>query len=73
MDFVMAHSTYPCKHIYRLAIELGLFEKPPTKDPQAAEKFDETIPSEIERFLALYKSGAISAEKFAAIAKALRK
>ena len=61
----------PCKHMYRLASELGLIEELPKTDRAAAKAFKEIIPSEIKRFEDLYFSGAISAEKYAAIVKAL--
>lgn len=61
----------PCKHMYRLAVELGLIEEVPKLDRVAAKAFKESIPSEIKRFEDLYFSGAISAEKYAAIVKAL--
>lgn len=61
----------PCKHMYRLASELGLIEELPKTDRAAAKAFKESIPSEIKRFEELYFSGAISAEKYAAIVKAL--
>lgn len=63
----------PCKHIYRLASELGLLEELPKTDRAAAKAFKESIPSEIKRFEDLYFSGAISAEKYADIVKALKK
>ena len=61
----------PCKHIYRLASELGLTDFPePSRDE--AKKFKESIPAEIKRYKALYESGAISGKKYVAIAKALQ-
>lgn len=62
----------PCKHMYRLASELGLIEELPKTNRAAAKAFKESIPSEIKRFEELYFSGAISAEKYAAIVKALK-
>lgn len=62
----------PCKHMYRLATELGLIEEPPKKNREAAKAFKESLPSEIKRFEELYFSGAITAEKYAAIVKALK-
>lgn len=72
-SFVKVHGNRPCKHMYKLAMELGLFEGPPAKDKKATEAFNATIPDEVERFRKLYNSGAISAEKFVAVAKALQK
>ena len=68
-NFIGKHK--PCKHMYRLASELGLIEELPKKDRVATKAFKESIPSEIKRFEELYFSGAISAEKYAAIVKAL--
>lgn len=61
----------PCKHMYRLASELGMIDELPKTDRNAAKAFKESIPSEIKRFEELYFSGAISADKYAAIVKAL--
>lgn len=61
----------PCKHIYCLAIRLGLFDGPPEKNPTAAKAFKAEIPNEVAKYRELYFAGAISADKFAAIAKAL--
>ncbi len=63
----------PCKHMYRLAMVLGLFDGPPAKNPDAEKAFKKEVPNEIERYRKLYCEGAISAEKFSAIAKALEK
>ena len=62
----------PCKHMYRLAVELGKIEDVPKLNRDASKAFKESIPSEIKRFEELYFSGAISAEKYAAIVKALK-
>ena len=62
----------PCKHMYRLALDLGMIEDIPKIDRAAAKAFKESIPSEIQRFEDLYFNGAISAEKYAAIVKALQ-
>lgn len=63
----------PCKHMYRLAFELGLIEDTPKLDRAAAKAFKESIPSEIKRFEELYFSGAIKSDKYDAIIKALKK
>ena len=68
-DFLRRH--LPCKHIYRLANELNLLNDLPTPNQNAAKDFKQSIPSEIERFKTLYKSGAISGKKYVAIVKAL--
>lgn len=62
----------PCKHMYRLAVELGLIEDVPKPNREAAKTFKESIPSEIKKYEELYFSGAISAEKYAAVVKALQ-
>ena len=72
-SFVKTSGTKPCKHMYRLAIDNKLIATPPTKDSQAAKSFKDNIPQEIEHFKQLYDSGAISVDKFVAIAKALQK
>ncbi len=69
MDFSIRN--LPCKHIYRLALELGLIN-PPKINPDEAKKFAESIPSEIKRYEILYETGAISGKKYAAIVKALQ-
>lgn len=61
----------PCKHIYRLAMELDLLPVPPPLNPEKAKEFAETIPAEVERFTALYNSGAISSDKYIKIVTAL--
>lgn len=68
-DFEMRH--LPCKHIYKLASELGYLEDLPKPNRAAAKAFKESIPSEIERFKELYFNGAISIEKFNKIVNAL--
>ncbi len=60
----------PCKHIYKLAFELG-YLKLPKINRAASTAFKESIPSEIARFKELYLNGAISLEKFNKIVNAL--
>lgn len=67
-DFQMRQ--LPCKHIYKLAFELGYFELPKINHA-AATAFKESIPSEIERLKELYFNGAISIDKFNKIVNAL--
>lgn len=69
MDFSLRH--LPCKHIYRLALELGLISQPKVNIDEA-KKFKESIPSEIKRYETLYEIGAISGKKYVAIVKALQ-
>lgn len=61
----------PCKHIYRLADEVGLLPKQPTLNPEEVATFKQNIPAEIARFKRLYESGAISVDKFIKIVNAL--
>ncbi|WP_293726911.1 SWIM zinc finger family protein [uncultured Phascolarctobacterium sp.] len=61
----------PCKHIYKLADEMGLLPPQPTLNAEKAETFKQSIPAEIERFKQEYLAGAISADKFIKIANAL--
>lgn len=60
----------PCKHIYRLAHELGYFDFPKL-DKKASKDFKNNLPAEIEHFRELYLNGAISGEKFNKIINAL--
>lgn len=69
VDFFMRHQ--PCKHIYKLASELGYLEDLPKPNRKAAKAFKESIPSEIEHFKEAYFNGAISIEKFNKIVNAL--
>lgn len=70
-DFIINKG--PCKHMYRLAFELGVQPEPPKIDPKAAAAFDADVDAEIQRYFAAYKNGAISGEKFGKIADALKK
>lgn len=62
----------PCKHIYRLAFELGYLEDLPKTDRKAAKAFKDNLAAEIDHFKELYFSGAISGEKFNKIVNALQ-
>jgi hypothetical protein len=68
--FDFATRGLPCKHIYRLAYELGLLELPKT-NRKAAKEFKENIPNEIEKCKELYLNGAISVDKFSKLVNAL--
>lgn len=61
----------PCKHMYRLASELGFLSDLPTLKRKAASNFKNCIPDEIERYKKLYFDGAISLEKLNKIINAL--
>ena len=62
----------PCKHIYRLASELGYLSDLPTLNRKAKKAFAESIPAEIERYKNQYFDGAISLEKLNKIVNALQ-
>lgn len=59
----------PCKHIYRLAIDLGILSGIPSLKKDSSFDAD----SEIHKFLIAYRNGEISGEKFIKIAEAIRK
>lgn len=61
----------PCKHMYRLAFELGTLSNMPKVNRKAVKAFKNSIPDEIERFKRLYLCGAISLEKLIKIVNAL--
>lgn len=60
----------PCKHIYRLAIELGLIELPKIKKVNKKE-FEQAIATEIDRYREIYLNGGMSLDKFVKICTAL--
>lgn len=61
----------PCKHIYRLALELNLLPDLPTYNKKAAKQLD--FQSEIERFRSQYENGSLSLDNFVKIADTLSK
>lgn len=61
----------PCKHMYRLAYELGCLDLPKT-NKKAAKQFWDNLSGEIERYKLMYLNGAISVEKFVKITNALK-
>lgn len=63
----------PCKHIYRVALEMDMIEDLPKVDSKASKTFTDSMQSEIEHFYSLYKQRAISAEKYIKIADAIQK
>lgn len=63
----------PCKHMYRLALELNLLTDLPALNKQASKSFNENVQSDIDHYFELYKTGAISLDKFIKIATALQK
>lgn len=62
----------PCKHMYRLAHELGYLDDLPKPNRKAVKEFKDNIPNEVERYKSLYLNGAISIEKFVKITNALK-
>lgn len=62
----------PCKHMYRLAQELEIFDAIPKTNRKAAKAFKETIPADVERYKQAYLEGAIPFEKFNKIVNALQ-
>lgn len=61
----------PCKHIYKLASELGYLDDLPKVNRKAAKAFKDNLSSEIDHYKELYFNGAISIEKFNKIVNAL--
>ena len=69
-DFNRYHA--PCKHMYKLASELGYVMEMPTSNKEAAKSFKDSLPDEINRYKFLYSQGAMSLEKFLKIVNALQ-
>ena len=63
----------PCKHIYRLASDLGQYELLPQKDSSGAETVKEEIQRELEFWKQQFEAGAIPADKYIIIFEALSK
>lgn len=59
----------PCKHMYRLAIDLGIFPRLPKVD-RNEEKL--LIKKELEMWETEFLSGHVSADKYVKIVKALK-
>lgn len=59
----------PCKHIYSLAVLLGILNDTPTYNKKAASQYD--FQAEINRFYALYATGIISGEQYEKLSKIL--
>ena len=68
-DFESRH--LPCKHIYRLASELGMLDELPKINRKAAKSFKDNVQNDIDHYKELYLNGAISIEKFNKIVNAL--
>ena len=61
----------PCKHIYRLALDLGYLSDLPEYDKSLGKTFD--ISAEIERYHELYLKGVLSADNYVKLAETLGK
>lgn len=61
----------PCKHIYRLALDLGYLSDLPVYDKKLAKEV--SFEDEINRYYSLYVHGALSADNFVKIADTLSK
>lgn len=61
----------PCKHIYRLALDLGYLSDLPVHDKELSKSFDVRL--EIERYHELYLNGVLSVENYVKIADTLSK
>ena len=73
-DFVInKQMKSPCKHIYRLASELGLYQLLPQKNPAAAKSVKEEIQRELEFWKQEFEAGNIAADKYIIIFEALSK
>lgn len=62
----------PCKHMYRLAFELGFLDDLPKVNRKASKDFKDNVQTEIDRFKEHYLNGAISIDKFNKIVNALQ-
>ena len=61
----------PCKHIYRLADELGILEPWPKIDRKGQRALLAAAPAEVDRWRNEFLAGRISATKFIKISEAL--
>lgn len=61
----------PCKHMYRLADELGLSDPWPKVSRKGQAATLEAAPTEVERWRSEFMAGNISAKKYVKIADAL--
>jgi len=67
-DFIIrGRKTRPCKHIYRLALELGVLELPEPSEHMFDPK------EEIPKLEQMYREGKISAQNCSEMWKALKK
>lgn len=61
----------PCKHIYRLASDLGIYDLLPERNPTGSASLQREIPQELSRWHREFLSGSISADRYVKIAEAL--
>ena len=61
----------PCKHIYRLASDLGKYNLLPARNPTGSASVQREIPKELSRWEREFLSGNISAEKYVKLCEAL--
>lgn len=69
--FDFASRGLPCKHMYRLADELGLSDPWPKVSRKGQAAALDAAPAEVERWRGEFLAGNISAKKFVKIADAL--
>lgn len=69
--FDFASREWPCKHIYRLASELGMLEDWPKVSRSGSKAALEAAQAEIEQWRQQFLAGNISAKKYVKIADAL--
>lgn len=61
----------PCKHIYRLASDLGIYDLLPERNPTGSASVHREIPQELSRWEREFLAGNISAEKYVKLCEAL--
>ena len=73
-DFVITkHTKSPCKHIYRLASELGQYQLLPAKNSSGAKAVKVEIQRELEFWKQQFEAGSLPADKYIIIFEALAK
>ena len=68
-DFAQGRGLRPCKHVYRLALDMGLVGGLPD---ESAAAWREVADAETARLRALWFEGRIPSDKFAALLNALK-
>lgn len=69
--FDFAGRGLPCKHMYRLADELGLSDPWPKESRKEREAALDAAEKDLARWREIYLAGGVSAKKYAKIADAL--